>query len=53
MNGKIYEVDKGMYDPDVKAFIFPGQLINCRCQSRSVLPWTLVEKAQDKSGSYK
>jgi SPP1 gp7 family putative phage head morphogenesis protein len=54
MNGKIYEVDKGMYDPDVKAFIFPGQLINCRCQSRSVLPWTPVEgKTQWKEQSTK
>jgi len=44
MNGKIYEVDKGMYDPDVKDFIFPGQLINCRCVGRSVLPWTPAEK---------
>ena len=54
MNGKIYEVDKGMYDPDVKAFIFPGQLINCRCTSRSVLPWTPVEgKTQWKEQSTK
>lgn len=43
MNGKRYEIEKGMYDSAVKAFIFPGELINCRCTGRSVLPWTPVE----------
>ncbi len=40
MNGKRYDVDKGMWDSAVRKWIFPGELINCRCQSRSVLPWT-------------
>jgi SPP1 gp7 family putative phage head morphogenesis protein len=40
MNGKRYKVEKGMYDSAVKAFIFPGELVNCRCTGRSVLPWT-------------
>lgn len=38
MNGKRYEVAKGMYDPAVKEFIRPGELINCRCVSKSVIP---------------
>ena len=37
-NGKRYDVKKGWYDPAVKDHIFPGQLINCRCTSRSVIP---------------
>jgi uncharacterized protein with gpF-like domain len=37
-DGKRYDVGKGWYDPDEKKFIFPGQLINCRCTSRSVIP---------------
>lgn len=40
MNGKRYKIEKGMYDSAVKEFVFPGELINCRCTSRSVLPWT-------------
>ena len=40
MNGKRYEVAKGMWDSAVKKWIFPGEEINCRCVGRSVLPWT-------------
>lgn len=38
MNGKRYNVAEGMYDSEVKEFVFPGQLINCRCTSKSVIP---------------
>lgn len=38
MDGKSYDINKGMWDADEKAWIFPGQLINCRCTSRSVVP---------------
>jgi SPP1 gp7 family putative phage head morphogenesis protein len=38
MNGKRYEVAKGMFDPEVDKMILPGQLINCRCSSRSIIP---------------
>lgn len=42
-NGKPYDVNKGWYDPDAHgkgkgAWIFPGELINCRCVSRSIVP---------------
>lgn len=39
MDGKLYPVDKGLYDSDprVKEFILPGQLINCRCVSKAVI----------------
>lgn len=33
-----YDVSKGWYDPDEKKYILPGELINCRCVSRAVVP---------------
>ncbi len=38
MEGKKYDVAEGMWDPAVGEHIFPGQLINCRCTSSSVIP---------------
>lgn len=38
MNGKTYDINKGMWDPAEGEYIFPGQLINCRCTSRSIVP---------------
>lgn len=52
MNGKRYKVDEGMWDPHARyvkgggwegAWIFPGQLVGCRCVGRSVLPFTPAE----------
>ena len=42
-SGKKYDVKKGWYDPDAHGkgkgdWIFPGQLINCRCVSKPVIP---------------
>ncbi|MDE2106655.1 MAG: minor capsid protein [Patescibacteria group bacterium] len=37
MDGGRYDVAKGMWDRDEKAWIWPGQLINCRCVSRAVV----------------
>lgn len=37
-NGKTYDVKKGWYDPAVKEYIHPGQLINCRCVSIPIIP---------------
>jgi SPP1 gp7 family putative phage head morphogenesis protein len=45
MNRKRYDVAKGMWDSAVKKWILPGEEINCRCSSRSVLPWTPSENA--------
>lgn len=33
-----YDVSEGWYDPDVGRYIFPGELPNCRCVSRAVVP---------------
>jgi SPP1 gp7 family putative phage head morphogenesis protein len=38
MNGKKFEVAKGMWDSDERKWVQPGDLINCRCSSRSVVP---------------
>lgn len=38
MNGKKYDIKKGMWDPTEQEWIMPGQLINCRCTSRPVVP---------------
>lgn len=37
-NGKTYDVTKGWYDPAVKEFIQPGQLISCGCVPIPVVP---------------
>ena len=44
MNQKRYPVAKGMWDSAVQKFIWPGELIGCRCVGRSVLPFTPAEK---------
>lgn len=44
MNGKRYEIAKGMWDSAVGKYVWPGEEPNCRCQQRSVLPWSTVEK---------
>ena len=43
MEGKEFELSKGMFDPDANGkgrgeWIWPGQLINCRCTSRAIIP---------------
>lgn len=37
--GKIYDPARGWFDPDpkVRKYIWPGELINCRCVSRSIV----------------
>jgi SPP1 gp7 family putative phage head morphogenesis protein len=37
MNGKRYDPKTGMYDPAEGRNVFPGELIRCRCTSRSVI----------------
>lgn len=37
-NGKKYSLAKGMYDSDEGKYVFPGELINCRCTQRAILP---------------
>lgn len=39
-NGKRFRIDEGWYDndPRVKRYIMPGELINCRCMWKAVIP---------------
>ncbi len=39
MNGLPFKVSEGMWDSAEEKMIQPGELINCRCTSRSVLPF--------------
>jgi uncharacterized protein with gpF-like domain len=32
-----YDLSKGWFDPEVQRYIFPGELISCRCVSRPVI----------------
>lgn len=38
MNGKRYQIKRGMYDSAVKKHVWPGTEINCRCTSRAIIP---------------
>lgn len=38
MDGKEFDISKGLYDSDVKKFVLPGECIYCRCRQRFVLP---------------
>ena len=38
MDGKRFNLVKGMYDPDVKRFIHCGELINCNCIYKPIIP---------------
>jgi len=43
MSGHVYKIAEGMWDPDADGkgkgrYIFPGELINCRCVSRAIIP---------------
>lgn len=47
-DGKRYKVAEGWFDPDpkVRRHIWPGELINCRCVQRAVMPFK-VEPVED------
>ena len=43
MNGKLFDIDKGLYDEDVNKYVVPGELPFCRCTCRWSLPSVLPE----------
>lgn len=43
MNGKKFDLEKGMYDPDVEDYVQPGQLPYCRCCFKAILPGFLLD----------
>lgn len=38
MNGRLYDLETGMYDSDEGRYVHPGELINCRCTMRPYIP---------------
>lgn len=36
MNGKRFDIDKGLYDSEVGAFVKPAECVNCRCTMRLI-----------------
>lgn len=36
--GTRYKLSEGFYDTDEGKFVFPGELINCRCVSKAIIP---------------
>lgn len=38
MNNKVFDLKQGMWDSDEQEWVLPGQLINCRCTSRAIIP---------------
>ena len=52
MSGKAYPLAQGMWDPAVERYILPGELINCRCTSKAVIPaFETVEQAEARARS--
>ncbi len=37
-DGKPFDLNKGMYDKDVNKWVMPGELINCNCRFKLILP---------------
>jgi uncharacterized protein with gpF-like domain len=38
MSGKRYRISEGMYDSAQTAYVLPGELPNCRCTSKAIIP---------------
>jgi 8-oxo-dGTP pyrophosphatase MutT (NUDIX family) len=34
---RVYNLNQGLYDPDERQYVHPGELINCRCTMRPVI----------------
>lgn len=44
MDGKLYDLAVGMWDSAAGKYVLPGELINCRCTSKAILPF--VDQAE-------
>ena len=44
MNGKEYDISKGLYDSDVGRYVVPAELPYCRCLCRPLIPPELLGK---------
>lgn len=38
MDKQVFDLEKGIYDPDVKRLVKPGELIYCNCQFQILMP---------------
>ncbi|QDX29547.1 phage head morphogenesis protein [Dickeya poaceiphila] len=38
MNGEVFSISKGCWDPHERQHVMPGQLVNCKCDMRPVIP---------------
>ena len=38
MNGKVFNLDDGLYDSDVHKNVKPGELVYCNCQFETLIP---------------
>jgi uncharacterized protein with gpF-like domain len=47
MHGKQFDLTRGMYDPEVKKRIQPGELVACNCSYRLVIDKKLWKKLDD------
>lgn len=51
MSGKAYPLAQGMYDSDEQAYVLPGELINCRCTSKAIIPAFETIETAERRGS--
>jgi uncharacterized protein with gpF-like domain len=50
MSGKAYPIAQGAYDSDEGAYVLPGELVNCRCTSRAIIPaFETIESAERRA----
>jgi len=50
MSGKSYPLAQGMWDSDEGAYVLPGELINCRCTSKAIVPaFETIESAERRA----
>lgn len=50
MSGKAYPLAQGMYDSNEGAYVLPGELINCRCTSKAIIPaFETIENAERRA----
>lgn len=50
LSGKAYPLSQGAWDSDASAYVLPGELINCRCTSRAIIPaFETIESAEQRA----
>ncbi len=49
MDGKPYLISQGIWDSDEGAYVLPGELINCRCSSKAILPFVDREEVLSRA----